>query len=144
MKRRFVGLALVALAIGAATLAYHGPGRAIVRGHVGDGAATMLVYAVLGLVWRTRPRNRALATLAFATAIELGQGVWHVSSLAGDLLVGNTFDGWDFVAYVVGTAVAVGWECRLRATQYSRYSGGIWSGDSTTIPRSRIKPSLSA
>ncbi|MEO7733352.1 MAG: DUF2809 domain-containing protein [Kofleriaceae bacterium] len=112
MKRRFVGLAILALVIAAGTLAYHGPGRALIRGHVGDGAATMLVYAVLGLAWRTRARNRALATLAFATAIELGQGVWHVHSLAGDLLVGNTFDGWDFVAYVIGIAVAVAWERR--------------------------------
>jgi hypothetical protein len=114
MKRRFVGLALVALAIGFATLIYHGPGRQLVRGHVGDGAATMLVYALLGLVWRARPRNRALATLAIATAIELGQGVWHVPSLAGELLTGNTFDGWDFVAYVIGTGVALMWDVRLR------------------------------
>jgi len=112
MKRRFVELAIVALVIAAAVLAYHGPGRWLLRGHVGDGAATMFVYAVLGLAWRTRARNRAVATLVLATAIELGQGVWHVRSLAGDLLVGNTFDGWDFVAYVVGIAVAVAWERR--------------------------------
>jgi len=112
MKRRFVELAILALVIAAGVLAYHGPCRWLIRGHVGDGAATMFVYAVVGLAWRTRARNRAIATLAFATAIELGQGVWHVHSLAGDLLVGNTFDGWDFVAYVLGIAAAVAWERR--------------------------------
>jgi len=114
MTRRFVGLALVAVAIGVGVLLYHGPGRGLVRGHVGDVAATMLVYAIVGLAWRTRPRNLALATLAIATAIELGQGVWHVQSRAGALLAGNTFDGWDFVAYVVGVAVAVMWDVRGR------------------------------
>ncbi len=112
MKRRFVGLALLALAIGVGVLLYRGPGRALVRGHVGDVAATMLVYAMAGLVWRTRPRNLALATMAIATAIELGQGVWHVQSAAGALLAGNTFDGWDFVAYVIGTGVALLWDLR--------------------------------
>jgi hypothetical protein len=114
MKRRFVGLALVALAIGVGVLLYRGPGRGLVRGHVGDVAATMLVYAMAGLVWRTRPRNLAIATMAIATAIELGQGVWHVRSEVGALLAGNTFDGWDLVAYVLGTAVALMWDVRTR------------------------------
>jgi len=113
MRRSFVWLAAVAVATGAATLAYHGPGRALVRGHLGDVAATMLVYAVLGLVWRARPRTRAAATLAIATAIELGQAMWHVTSAAGALLAGNTFDPWDFVAYLAGVALAVLWERRL-------------------------------
>jgi hypothetical protein len=125
MKRRFVGLGLVALVIGAATLVYAGPGRALVRGHVGDVAATMLVYAVLGLAWRTRSRDRALATLAIATAIELGQGVWHVRSWVGELLAGNTFDGWDFVAYVAGVVVALVWERGVR--RRSRFVAAVRS-----------------
>ena len=112
MRRRFVGLALVAVAIGAVTLVYRGPGRELVRGHLGDVAATMLVYALLGLVQRGRAWHRALATLGIATAIELGQVVWHVRSFAGELFAGNTFDAWDFVAYVAGTAVALWWERR--------------------------------
>jgi hypothetical protein len=110
--KRFVGLGLVAIAIGAFVLAYHGPGRAVVRGNVGDGAATMLVYALVSLAWRARPGRRAAATLAIALAIECGQAVWHVHSLAGELTLGNTFDPWDLVAYVVGVVVALAWDRR--------------------------------
>ena len=80
MKRRFVGLALVALALGVVVLLYRGPGRAIVRGHVGDVAATMLVYALISLVSKARMGYRAVGTLAIATAIEIGQAWWHVES----------------------------------------------------------------
>ena len=110
MRRRFAILAAAALALGGATLLYRGPGRSIVRGHVGDVAATMLVYALVGLVSRARPRVRALATLAIATAIELGQMVWHATSLAGELTIGGTFDAWDFVAYVIGVGIAMLWD----------------------------------
>jgi hypothetical protein len=109
MRRRYLLLAAVAIAIGAAVLAYgrlRWPGYAIVRGHVGDGAATLLVFALLSLRWRARPAVRAFATIAIATAVELGQLVWHSTSLAGELLVGGTFDWWDVVAYIVGAGVA--------------------------------------
>ena len=107
MRRRFVWLAVIALALGVAVLLYRGPGRAIVRGHGGDVAATMLVYAIVGFAWRARPAWRAIATMAVATAIELGQTWWHARSLAGELLIGGTFDALDFVAYALGTAVGV-------------------------------------
>jgi hypothetical protein len=110
MKRRLVWLAAAAIGIGVAVMLYRGPGRGVIRGHVGDGAATMLVYAVLGLIWRARLAMRAAAALAIAAAIELGQTVWHGEGLAGEIVVGGTFDGWDFVAYVVGVVVAVAWE----------------------------------
>lgn len=94
-------LAAVACAIGAAVLVYRGPGRAFVRGHVGDVAATMLVFALLGLT-RWSLRTRAIVTMAVALAIELRQIVW-----TGGLLLGNVFDPWDVAAYAVGVAVAV-------------------------------------
>ena len=94
-------LALVACAIGLAVLVYHGPGRAIVRGYVGDVAATMLVFALLGLT-RWSLRTRAIVTMAIALAIELRQIVW-----SGGLLLGNVFDPWDVAAYAVGVVVAV-------------------------------------
>lgn len=112
MKRRLAWLAAAALALGGAVLLYRGPGRAVIRGHVGDVAATMLVYAMLGLSWRARPAVRAAAALAIAAAIECGQTIWRGEGLAGELVVGGTFDGWDFVAYVIGVGVAVAWELR--------------------------------
>ncbi len=101
MKRRDVVLAVVAIAIGIAVLVYRGPGRPFFRGHVGDVAATMLVFALLGLTsWR--PRTRALATLAVAIVIELGQLFW-----SGGLLLGNVFDPWDLAAYLAGVVVSL-------------------------------------
>lgn len=110
MKQRLVWLAAAAIALGVAVMLYRGPGRGMIRGHVGDAAATMLVYAVLGLIWRARPAVRAVAAFAIATLIECGQTVWRGEGLAGELVVGGTFDGWDFVAYAIGVAIAVGWE----------------------------------
>ena len=110
MKRRFVWLGAAALAIGVAVLLYRGPARGVIRGHFGDVAATMLVYAVLGLMWRARPAVRAAATMAIAIAVEVGQTMWRGEGLVGELTIGSTFDGWDFVAYGVGVVIAVGWE----------------------------------
>lgn len=120
VKRRFLWLGLAALALGLAVLVYRGPGRAVIRGHVGDVAATMLVYALLGAASSWRMRSRALVTLGIATAIELVQVVWHARSLAGELLIGGTFDAWDFVAYVLGILVALAWETAAVASDRRR------------------------
>jgi hypothetical protein len=125
MNLRFLGLGAAALALGGATLLYHAlgtqlddlPARAFVRGYLGDVAATMLVYALFSLIWHARPWVRAVATLAVATTIEFGQMTWHARSLAGELIVGSTFDGMDFAAYVAGVAVALLWEHSVRAHQ---------------------------
>lgn len=114
MTRRFAGLAAAALALGGVALIYPGPGRELVRGHLGDVAATMLVYALFSMVWGVRPWARAAATLAIAISIELGQMTWHGRSFAGDVLVGTTFDLRDLAAYVAGVAVALVWERRAR------------------------------
>lgn len=111
MRKHFLWLGLAAIGIGVFVLLYRGPGRVIVRGHVGDVAATMLVYATLGAIWwRTRMGVRALVALAIAVAIEVGQMFWSARSLVGELLVGNTCDPWDIVAYVLGVGVALVWE----------------------------------
>ncbi len=116
VARRFASLGLFALALGVAVLLYRGPWRWLIRGHVGDIAATMLVYAVIGLArpsWSARAR--AIVTLAIASAIELVQIAWHATSFTGELLVGGTFDPVDFVAYVVGIAIAYVYERAGRA-----------------------------
>jgi hypothetical protein len=119
VKRRFLWLGLAALALGVAVLIYRGPGRAIIRGNVGDVAATMLVYAVIGSLSRARIGWRAAATMVIATAIELGQLVWRLESQAGELLLGTTFDAWDLVAYVAGVCVAMGWDVTSAARRSS-------------------------
>ena len=101
VKRRDLILAAVAIAIGACVLIYHGPGRPFLRGHVGDVAATMLVFALFG-VTRWSLRTRAIVTLGIALAIELGQTVW-----SGGVLLGSVFDPWDLAAYIAGVLVAL-------------------------------------
>jgi hypothetical protein len=118
MSRRFIRLAAIALALGGAALFYRGPGRPFVRGHLGDVAATMLVYALLGLRWRARPWLRATVTLAIACAIELGQTVWHATSWIGALTAGSTFDAWDFAAYATGVAISLVWEAGSQQTKH--------------------------
>jgi hypothetical protein len=117
MRRKFVWIGIGALVLGAFVLLYRGPGRGVIRGHVGDIAAAALVYALLGLAWRARPWVRAVATFVIAVAIELGQTIWSTSSVAGELLLGNTFDPWDLLAYAVGTALALGSEYGLGDAQ---------------------------
>jgi Protein of unknown function (DUF2809) len=122
---RFMPLALFALALGCAVWIYRGPGRPVIRGHVGDVAATMLVYALVAMVARgalARPGWRALATMGIATAIECGQRIWTGTGLAGEIFLGGSFDRWDFAAYVAGTLIAVGYDVRWRVT---RYRGGV-------------------
>jgi hypothetical protein len=111
-------------------LLYRGPGREVVRGHVGDVAATLLVYALLGLaVARVRAGIRAAITYAIAVAIEVGQTVWQATSFAGELVLGSVFDPWDLVAYAIGVGLAVVWELRaLPAKQASATRGQVRPG----------------
>jgi Protein of unknown function (DUF2809) len=111
VKKWFLWLAAAALALGAFVLVYRGPGRSVIRGHVGDVAAAMLVFAAFAAVLpRLSLRVRAGSAFALACAVELGQAFWSVSSTAGHLTLGDTCDPWDIVAYAVGVSVAVLWE----------------------------------
>lgn len=108
--KKFLAMIATAVAICAFVLIYRGPGREIVRGNVGDGAATLLVYGMLGLAGI---RRRAILAFGFACAIELGQTVWHAHSFAGELTLGSTFDPYDIVAYAIGVAAAMIWDASL-------------------------------
>ena len=110
MRKWFLWLGAAAIAIGVLVLVYRGPGRAVVRGHVGDVAAAMLVYAAIAAVSSRRMYGRALVTLGIATAIEVGQAWWHTSSTLGALTIGDTCDPWDIFAYAIGVGVALVWE----------------------------------
>jgi hypothetical protein len=101
----------VALAIGVFSFFYPGPGRPFVRGYVGDVGASMLVYALLGLVWRSTARARALAAAAIGVAIEGYQAVGTTPhGVVGEILVGSFPDPWDLAAYAVGLLAALAWE----------------------------------
>lgn len=111
MRRCFVWLAAAALGLGAACLVYSGPGRPFVRGHVGDVAAAMLLYAAFGLTAWPR-RVRIAATIAVALAVELGQLVWSPLGRTplGALTLGSVFDCRDLVAYAAGLVAGLVWE----------------------------------
>lgn len=119
MKRWFLWLAAAALALGAFVLVYRGPGRSVIRGHVGDVAAAMLVFAIVAAALpRLSLWVRAGIVFALTCAVELGQAFWSVSSTAGHLTLGDTCDPWDICAYAVGVSVAVLWE-RVAVARYA-------------------------
>lgn len=106
-------LALAALALGAASWAWGAlawPGRALVRGHLGDVAATALVYALVALGGVRRGWCAATA-LAVALTIELGQIVagGHAGP-ARALVLGARFDPYDLIAYAAGVVLAMTWD----------------------------------
>ncbi|MER6574114.1 DUF2809 domain-containing protein [Nonomuraea sp. NPDC001023] len=103
----------VALVIGAFVLFYRGPGQPFIRGYVSDVSATMLVYAFLGLLWRTTAARRTLATAAIAAAVEFYQIAGITPPGVGGVLVGAFPDPWDLVAYAIGVVAALAWEHRL-------------------------------
>ncbi len=109
-SRRGLRLAIIAaigVGLGVIALAYRGPGRPIVRGHVGDIGATMLVFALVSAAWRGPRWARAASTAAIALAIELRQTFAAApEDVVGTMVLGSTFDAWDLVAYGVGIAAA--------------------------------------
>ncbi|GAA3469444.1 DUF2809 domain-containing protein [Nonomuraea roseola] len=131
MRRAMVLLGGVALAVGAFALFYRGPGQPFIRGYVSDVGATMLVYAFLGLLWRTTAARRTLATAAIAAVVEFYQIVGMTPPGIGGVLVGAFPDPWDLVAYAIGVGVALAWERR------SVRSGDQTGGLSDAIPPAR-------
>jgi hypothetical protein len=107
-RRRAAALVLLSLAVGGFVLAYRGPGRALVRGHLGDVAVVLCVYFALAVATRLSSRVRLALVAAIAVATELFQAVSPALSRSTlvDLTVGRTFDPWDLVAYALGLAIA--------------------------------------
>ncbi|MFO0559034.1 MAG: DUF2809 domain-containing protein [Polyangiales bacterium] len=112
MSHRLRALVVIAacLAVGVFVLAYRGPGRAIVRGHLGDLAVAALLYFALALAFasKTTVRSRAalVAIVAFSTELFQFVGPSLRRSTLVDLTVGRTFDPWDLLAYALGIALA--------------------------------------
>lgn len=100
-----------ALATGAFVLLYRGPGRSIVRGHLGDLAIVVLLYFALALAFaqKTSVRSRAVTVAVIAVGTELFQSFGPAlrRSTLVDLTVGRTFDPWDLLAYALGVSLAV-------------------------------------
>lgn len=111
MTSRLVRLGLAGLVLGLTALAWaalHLPGRALVRGHLGDVGVVMVLVAVLGLALpRLGPRGWLGLTALIAVATEVGQVLGlRGTGLVGELTIGSTFDALDLLAYAIGLAVA--------------------------------------
>ena len=118
-KRAMLMLAAAALLVGFVSWLFGAlalPGRAIIRGHVGDVAAVALVYAVIALLSRGRPAICALLTAITAVAIEVAQRGSHRDDAVGELVLGRHFDPWDLLAYAIGIALALIWDLTTRRT----------------------------
>ncbi|MBL8678138.1 MAG: DUF2809 domain-containing protein [Myxococcales bacterium] len=118
MRRFFAASAAITLALGVFVLAYRGPGRPFVRGHLGDVAITPFIYALLGLFTKLSARARLaiVASVAFATECFQALGFSLRRGALVDLTVGRTFDPWDLLAYALGLAVIYSAERRFSAS----------------------------
>lgn len=111
MRRRTAALIVLACTvIGVGILLYRGPGRALIRGALGDVLAVIWLAYALVIVWPTRVRACCVAALGVAFALEGMQALRLVSPEAPTVVrvvLGATFDPWDLVAYAVGCGVAL-------------------------------------
>ncbi|MGW0587074.1 ribosomal maturation YjgA family protein [Streptosporangium sp. NPDC002607] len=94
--------------------------------YAGDALYTVLVYALIVLVWpRITPARAALGALAFSWAVELAQltpvpaALSEVSAVAR-LVLGSTFSAADLVAYAAGAALVASAHTLLRRRREHR------------------------
>ena len=114
MQKRFLIAALMSLLAGIAILIYadiKGPYWQFFRYYVGDVVAVAFLYFVLSLFWKAPAYLRGLAIAAIAVTIEFAQlfGLTpNNGSFLAEIIFGSHFEIWDFLAYGVGLAGAVG------------------------------------
>ncbi|MET8048923.1 DUF2809 domain-containing protein [Streptosporangium sp. NPDC005286] len=88
--------------------------------YAGDALYTVLVYALIVLVWpRITPARAALGALAFSWAVELAQltpvpAALSEVSVVARLVLGSTFGAADLVAYAAGAALVASAHTLLR------------------------------
>lgn len=103
-KRQFIGFSLVLVTeIAIAVFYFH----RFVRGFLGDVLAIPLVYLFLKTFFNISVRKALIATMGIAFLVEIGQyydfAAWLDSDLAiVNIALGNKFDWWDIIAYLVG------------------------------------------
>jgi uncharacterized protein DUF2809 len=96
--------------------------------YAGDALYTVLVYALIVLIWpRVSPVRAAAGALAFSWAIEFAQltsipAALSEVSVAARLVLGSTFGAADLVAYTVGAILVAAAHTlvrRIRSTEQS-------------------------
>lgn len=111
MRPVVLWLGAAALFLGGVTLGWAHfdlPGRALVRGSLGDVAIMMLLVAIFAGLWpRLRPLFWFLLAGALGVLVEVGQALGlRGEGLVGELTIGSSFDPYDFLAYALGLLIA--------------------------------------
>lgn len=109
--RYYIIPAGVSFLVGVTILFYKGPGWQFFRFYVGDVVAVAFLYFSLSMFWKAPAFLRAGAIAAIAVCIELAQllGITPKNgAFLTTVIFGSHFEIWDFVAYAVGLAIAVG------------------------------------
>ncbi|GAB5401374.1 MAG: DUF2809 domain-containing protein [Aureisphaera sp.] len=81
-----------------------------IRGFVGDVLVIPLLYSLIRVLFRFSMISALLITLFIAIIIEVLQG-FHILESLGiqsrllELVLGNTFDPWDLIAYFTGAFI---------------------------------------
>lgn len=94
----------------------------LIRPHIGDSLAVILLYLALRAVTQLRVMPAAGIALAVAVAIEFGQlfGLIGALGLSGNIaarfLLGAGFDPLDFIAYAAGALFVIAVERMRRRT----------------------------
>lgn len=114
MKQRLVLLGGIGLALGLTALAWAAlelPGRALIRGHLGDVGIVMVLVAAFGLALpRLGLRGWIALAAVIALATELAQALGvHGEGVVNELTLGATFDPVDLLAYALGLALSAAW-----------------------------------
>lgn len=125
MRKRYAAAAAILLGIEVwIALAVH---DRFVRPFLGDTLAVILVYLLLRAATRLSVPAAAIAAMAIAFLIELGQlvGLLHMLGLARNplarVVLGTGFDPKDFLAYLAGGVAAAGMEAvRNRLSRTAR------------------------
>lgn len=100
---------LVPLILGLTTLVYTGPGHLWWRGHAGDSLVVAFFVGGLGLITRAPLTYRLGLIGILFTGLELAQLTANAGSRGrfSNLVLGSTFDPFDFLYYALGLALAV-------------------------------------
>ena len=127
LKRVF---ALACVIAGGVLIRGYGPAYKIPGFYVKYGGSVLwaaMIYFLVALLLRTRPQRQVLVVAALVCALVEALKLAHTPALdifrmtrAGIWLLGRVFSGWNFLAYALGLALALG----LDALLIGRKSGG--------------------
>ena len=90
-------------------------GRGVLRSHVGDMIVVILIYTFIRTFYGGARLVLPIFIFIFAVCVEIGQAL-NISSLlrlrqggAMSIAVGNSFDWWDILCYLIGVIAIYIW-----------------------------------